>query len=74
MRISVRVKPKSKHPAVSPGDGGLIVSVAEAPTEGAANRAVIRALAKHFDVPQSSITLVSGSSGRHKIFEVPLSA
>lgn len=74
MRISVRVKTKSKRPAVSQEDGGLVVSVSEAPTEGIANRAVIRALAKHFDVPQSSIMLVSGSSGRHKIFEVPLSA
>lgn len=46
------------------------VSVKEQPVNGQANKAIIKALAKYFDIPPSLITLVSGSTSKQKIFEI----
>jgi len=48
----------------------LLVKVKEPPKEGKANRAVIKALAKHFKVPQDSVRISSGLRGRNKIVEI----
>lgn len=46
------------------------VSVKEAPVSGKANEAIIRALAKYFDVAKSNIHLISGQSSKQKLFEI----
>lgn len=46
------------------------VRVAAAPERGKANEAVITLLAETLAVPRSSVTLVSGSGSRDKIFEL----
>lgn len=46
------------------------VSVKEAPVDGKANEAIIKALADYFDVPKSNITLISGQSSKQKVFEI----
>lgn len=46
------------------------VSVKEAPVDGRANDAIIRALAKHFDTAPSLIALVSGHTAKQKVFEI----
>lgn len=71
MRVEVKVKPGSKKPGIENEAGQLVVRVREQAREGAANDAVIRALAGHFGVPPSSVELIRGQSSRTKLFEIP---
>jgi uncharacterized protein (TIGR00251 family) len=68
MRYTLFVKPGSKKgPLVEVTDTGEItVYVRERAVEGAANKAVIELLAKHFNVAKSSVEIESGFTGRHK--------
>jgi uncharacterized protein len=70
--VVVRVKPGSKKgPLVEVAeDGELTIYVREPAVEGKANEAVVRLLAKHFDVPRSRVELVSGATSRVKRFRV----
>lgn len=71
MYLAVRVKPKSKRPSVTEAENGvLIVAVSEAPADGKANAAVIKAVAEHFDVAPSRVTLVHGHKSRKKIVDI----
>ncbi len=71
MRVNIRVKAHASKVFVKKlGENSYTVSVTEPPEDGKANRGVIRALAKHFKVPQSNINLVSGHSARVKIVEI----
>ena len=72
MKLTVHVKPNSKHESVEElDDGSLIVKVNAPPTEGKANQRVIKLLSKHFRIPQSEIQLLSGHKGRKKTFLLP---
>lgn len=53
-------------------DGTLHVRVTAAPTDGQANEAVRRLLAKRLALAPRDVTLVSGATSRLKIFEIPL--
>jgi uncharacterized protein YggU (UPF0235/DUF167 family) len=46
------------------------VSVKEAPINGQANEAIIKALAEYFETAPSRISLVSGQTSKQKIFEI----
>ncbi len=70
MRISVTVKPGSKAPGIEQSGDTLIVRVRERAIEGAANEAVIRAIAAHYGVAPSRVTLLRGATSRTKVFEV----
>jgi len=48
------------------------VRVREAPSEGAANDAIVRLLAEQLDVPRSEVEIVSGHASRHKRIRVSL--
>lgn len=53
------------------GDPGeLAVSVKSPPERGRANRELVRRLANHFGVPESSVRIVSGLASRKKIVEI----
>jgi len=68
LRISVRVKPRARSSAVlGMRQGALEVSVAAPPVDGAANQELIRVLARHFGLPRSAVSIVSGTSGRSKL-------
>jgi uncharacterized protein len=66
--VTVRVTPRSGRDAVEGLDeqGALRVWVTAAPTDGAANTAVTRLLAKTLAVPRGAVTVVSGATSRHK--------
>lgn len=65
--VSVRVIPRAGRTAVVAVRGGaLLVRVAAAPLEGAANDALVRLLATSLDVPKTRLTLVSGERSRDK--------
>jgi len=71
MKITVKVKPNAKQEKVERiGENNFLVWVKERPVEGAANEALIRALAGYFDIPKSGVVLVKGKTSRQKIFEV----
>lgn len=71
MKIFVKVKPKAKEEKVEKiDDVNFKVQVKELPEKGRANRAVIKALADYFDVNQSEIRIVSGSTSKLKIIEI----
>ena len=71
MKISVRVKPNAKQEKTEKiGERDFSVWVKEKPQEGKANRAVIKALAEYFGIPQADVALVKGQSSREKIFEI----
>lgn len=71
MKIIVLAKPRSRQKRVAKNsDGSYTVWVSEPADEGRANRAILRALAEHLDIPQSRIELIFGHSGKKKIFEI----
>jgi len=71
IRLSVRVQPRSSRPGVGGLHGdALKVRVAAAPVDGAANDAVIDALAEAFSVSRRAVRLVSGASSRSKVLDV----
>ena len=49
----------------------LEVRVAEAPADGAANEAVVRALAKALGISRSELSIISGETNRHKRIAIP---
>ncbi len=71
MKISVTAKPSAHEECVEQiDDTHFMVAVKEPPRQGMANRAIIQALAKHFNTAPSNIKLFSGFASRQKIFEV----
>lgn len=75
MHVTVRVKPGSrKGPLVeataTPEGETLTVFVQQRAVDGQANTAVIQLLAKHFDVPKSTIEIVRGHTSRLKVVRV----
>ena len=75
MRLAVRVTPRAAANEVSRFDevaGILHVRVTAPPADGAANEAVTKLLAKTLGLAQREVVLVSGATGRNKMFEIPL--
>ncbi|MBI4035878.1 DUF167 domain-containing protein [Candidatus Daviesbacteria bacterium] len=73
MKISVLAKPKSKVEYIKvKGETNFIVAIKELAEKGRANQAIIKALAEFFNIPPSSIVLISGLRTKQKIFEIPL--
>ena len=83
MKIRVKVKPNAKKQSVeritqpslglSENESIMVdykVSVKEAPIQGRANDAVLKALAGYFGVSLSLVRLVSGQTSKTKIFEI----
>jgi uncharacterized protein len=76
--LAVRVTPRSSKPGIGGWRAGvdgreeLEIRVAAAPTDGEANTAVIKLLAKEFGLPKGSIEIVSGETSRHKRISLPI--
>ena len=71
MRISVKVKTNAKKELVERlSDNEFVVSVKEPPIDGRANWAVCRAVAEHFDVSASRVTIISGQTAKNKLVEI----
>ena len=71
-RLRLRVAPGSRtgRGAIVRHGGGWKVRVAAPPEHGKANEAVLSLVAERLDLPRSSVSLVSGRSGREKIVEL----
>lgn len=71
MKITVKIKPNSRKEEIRKiDDKNFIVAVKEPPIEGKANKALVKTMAKYFNVTSSSVQIVSGHSSKQKIIEV----
>lgn len=75
MRVAVRVRPGARVDSVGgtwagPRGRALLVSVRARAVDGAANAAVVVALAEAFGLRRGDVEIVSGLRGRDKIVEV----
>ena len=69
--ISLTVKPNARHASIEKiSESEFRIAVRAPAQEGAANRAVIEALAEFFAVPKSTIRIVRGQSSRKKLVEI----
>ena len=68
LRVSVRVTPRDGRDAIEGVlDGHLLVRVAAAPADGAANESVLRLVAEAAGVPRRAVRLIAGATGRRKL-------
>ena len=70
MIINVRVIPRARVQKIVADGDTLRVYTNATPTDGVANTAVIKMLAKHFDVPKSRISIVRGTTSHDKVIEI----
>jgi hypothetical protein len=75
--LPIRVSPRSSKPGIGGWRAGadgreeLEVRVAEAPTGGAANDAVLKLLARALGLSRSELSIISGAASRHKRVAIP---
>jgi len=71
MKIEVKVKTKAKKEYVKEvRENEFEVAVLDAPEKGKANKAVVEALADHFNIPQINVEIVGGRTSRYKVVEI----
>ncbi len=70
MKISVTVKANAKQQRIEKADSGYIAYVKAPPMENKANKALIKLLSEHFNIPKSNIGILRGKASKHKIVEV----
>ena len=71
MTVDVQVVPRASRVAVGPAVGDrLRVAVTAPPVDGAANAAVIDALARAFGVRRAAVRIVRGETGRRKTVDI----
>ena len=69
--FTVRIVPRaSTSEIVGDHEGALRIRIAAPPVEGAANRELIRLLAKQLKVPQNAVEIISGASSKSKIIRL----
>ena len=72
VRFAVRMTPRGGDDRVDgvSAEGVLQARVAAPAVGGAANYALVKLIADELDVPRTSVRLVAGASGRHKLIVV----
>ena len=71
MKVKVRVQPKtSRNEIISQFDGTLKVFLTVSPVEGKANEALVKIIAKEYNVAKSRVRIVQGLKSRDKIVEI----
>lgn len=69
--LAVRVTPRASRAAIGGlRDGRLVVRVTAPPTDGSANTAVRKLVAKTFSLPPSAVRVARGESSREKNLEL----
>jgi len=70
-RFDVFVKPRASRTRVGgQRNGVLVVAVAAAPVDGAANEAVVEAIAEALHVRRGAVRIAAGASSRSKVVEI----
>lgn len=71
MKILVKVKPGARQESIERVDEhNYLISITEPARDGKANAALIKLLARHFDVASSLVEIVSGHMARVKVVEI----
>jgi uncharacterized protein len=69
--FNVRVVPRASRSEIAGEfDGALRVRLTAPPVDGAANRELIRVLAKELKVPQSAVDIIVGSTSKRKTVRI----
>ncbi len=69
--LKVYLQPKSsRNEMVGPYRDGIKIKVMAPPIEGKANEALIRLLAKEFEIPPSNIEILKGHHSREKTLKI----
>ena len=69
--MAVRIVPRASRSEIAGEyNGALRIRIAAPPVEGAANRELIRLLAKIFKLPQNAVEIVSGAASKSKIVHI----
>jgi uncharacterized protein (TIGR00251 family) len=69
--LKIYLQPRSsKNEILGPYRDGIKVRVTAPPAEGKANEALIRCLAKEFDIPPSQVEIIKGLHSREKILKL----
>lgn len=68
LTFSIRVVARASRTEIAgEHNGALRVKLAAPPVAGAANRALVRLLAKTFKLPQNAVEIVVGSTSKQKV-------
>ena len=70
MIIQVKVKPNSRKEMIEQKNSIYIINLKENAEKGEANIALIKALARHFNVSSASIKIKSGMTSKNKTVEI----
>jgi len=71
LTFAVRVVPRaSSSEIVGEHDGALRVRIAAPPVEGAANRELVKLLARSFALPQNAVEIISGANSKTKTVRI----
>ena len=72
MKLSVRITPNASRVQIGGIDdnGMLRIRIQSPPVDGAANKRLIRFLAKQAGVSKSKVKIVSGETSRNKVIEI----
>jgi hypothetical protein len=69
--LKVRVIPRARHSEIAGWrEGALVVRLTAPPVEGAANKLLLRFLARQLGVRPPDLTLLSGGKSREKVLRV----
>ncbi len=67
IELQIKVIPRAGRTAIAGiRDGALLVRLAAAPVDGAANEALIEAISDALGVPKRSVSIVSGERSKQK--------
>ena len=65
--IDILVQPRASRPRIGPvREDRLVVAVSAPPVDGAANRAVVEAVARALDLGRTQVEVVRGDTSRRK--------
>lgn len=70
MRLNVKVIPKAKEEKLVAEQGRVKIYITAPAVDGKANKALIKFMAKHFNVKKNMITIISGLTSREKLVEI----
>jgi uncharacterized protein (TIGR00251 family) len=71
LTFAVRIVPRASRSEIAGEyDGALRIRIAAPPVEGAANRELIRLLARIFKLPQNAVAIVSGAGSKSKVVRI----
>lgn len=71
LTFAVRVAPRASRSEISgEHDGALRVRIAAPPVDGAANRELMRVIARALKVPQNAVEIIAGTNSKNKTVRV----